>query len=121
MEPKGIEIERLFTVLLVSASDRNYEVLYSLSGTHYGRVIPIFRVAGELESFKAYAQTSLSPNYEIKTMLIVADDLNQIYAELTKRNLIPSGASRVALEGTDFFDEVIAELITGTIWTQETA
>jgi hypothetical protein len=118
LDPKGVSVDKLFCVLVVSAVDRDYEVLYTLDETHHGRVILIFRISGELESFKNYAQSAVRADYEIKTM-IIADDLDQVRAELTSRELIPSGPSRIALECTDFFDEVLAELMTGTIWADE--
>jgi hypothetical protein len=109
----------LYFVLLVSAVHHDFQVLYALSGTRYGQVIPIFRVRGERESFKVYVEKSLKADYTIRTMMIVADNLDQVYSELTRRELIPGGQSRVAMEGTDFFDEVFAELMTGTIWIEE--
>jgi hypothetical protein len=111
-----IEADKLFFVLIVSAVHDEFEEIYTLEGTHYGRLLPIFRLNGELENFKRYAQQNIKSEYKIKTFIIVAESLEQVHRELEMRNLVPSGPSRVAVEGTSFFDEVFAQLMTDTLW-----
>ena len=109
-----------FSVLVVTAIDHSFEVLYTVEGTHYGRVLFVFQVSGsELAKFRDYAQRTLTCGYEIKILLVMAENLERVHVELDKLNLLPAGQSRVAVEGTSFFDEVIAQLITGTIWADK--
>jgi hypothetical protein len=106
-----------FTVLQVfDAKDRGV-ALYTLSKTHYGQLLFIFRQpSDELENFKQYAQRSLKLKYTIKTLVVVAETIDQVHHALQEHNLLPSGESRVVVEGTVFFDECIAQLMTDTIW-----
>ena len=106
-----------YTLLQVFDAEDRSVALYTLGKTHYGQLLFIFKPpGGELESFKLYAQQSLKPGYTIKTLVVVAETLDQVHQALEEHNLVPGGESRVAVEGTDFFDECIAQLLTDTIW-----
>ena len=105
-----------FIVLLIADSAGAVKTLHTINGTHYGRLLPVFREGGELSSFKAWALHGLRPGYEIRTLLILAEDIDKVRVTLAARNLLPAGETRVALEGTDFFDEVIAQMLTDTLW-----
>jgi len=110
----------IYIVLNVSDLAGNVMALYTLNGTHYGRILPIFRSGqGELEQFREYAAASLKPGYKIETTAMLANNLDQVHDTLEQQNLLPAGESRVAVEGTAFFDEVIAQLITDTLWQDE--
>jgi hypothetical protein len=111
---------KMFIVVTVSPTSGSPETIYTLSGTHYGRLLLVFKGDGELETFAEYARQTVKPGFVIKKVLIIANDLDQFHAEVQKRKLLPSGPSRVAVEGTPFFDEVIAQLMADTIWVEET-
>jgi hypothetical protein len=111
----------IFTVVTVSSISGSPETVYTLSGTHYGRLLLVCTGEGEIETFAEYARQTLKPGFEIKTVSIIARDLDQFRAEVKKRRLFPSGPSRVAVEGTAFFDEVIAQLMADTIWAEDTS
>lgn len=107
-----------FVIITVSPVDGGSETLYTMIGTHYGRLLLVFRPNGEFESFAQYARQTLKPEFKIETVLVIANDVNHLYDELERRKLLPFGPSRVAVEGTDFFDEVMAQLITDTLWAE---
>lgn len=113
-----IRAEDTYVVLAVADTAGNTKALYTLNGTRHGTILPIFRIGGELDRFQSYAQQTLKEEFRIESILIVANNLNQIRVTLEERELLPSGQSRVALEGTDFFDEVIAELLSDTLWDE---
>lgn len=119
MDSGEVNSEELFVVHVVSSIERNVEVLYTLNNTHYGKLILVFRVGPEFDNFKAWAQKTVLAGCEVKTLVVLANDIEQVRATLLERNLLPSGLSRVAVEGTDFFDQVFAELIADTLWVDD--
>jgi hypothetical protein len=51
-------------VVAVSPASGSPETIYSLSGTHYGRLLPVFRGPGELETFsEALFRRNSAPSY----------------------------------------------------------
>jgi hypothetical protein len=88
-----------------------------LADTRYGQLLFIFvPPSDELESFKLFVEQSLKPGQRTETLLVAAENLEGVRDNLTVRHLLPSGPSRIAVEGSIFFDECFAELICGTIW-----
>ncbi len=116
MSGKEIPVQDIYCAVVVSATDHDFEELYTLDNTHYGRLLLIFRIGDGLETFREYAQQGLKPGYQAKTMMVIAHTLEDVRAEFDKRGLLPGGPSRVAVEGTPFFDEVLAQLVTDTLW-----
>lgn len=108
-----------YIVTHISDGDGHVLALYTIDGTRYGRLLLVFRhPEGELSRFKKYAASTLKPGYAIGTTTVVADSLDQVQAALQREGLVPEGQTQVAVEGTTFFDEVVAQLITGTIWAE---
>jgi hypothetical protein len=106
-----------YFVLYVTRREDQFEEVYTLDGTRYGRLLLIFvESSRELETFKAYAQETLKPGYSIETAMIVAYNLDQVQVALEREEVLPSGTLVVAVEGTPFFDEVIDQLRAETIW-----
>ncbi len=88
-----------------------------LADTRYGQLLFIFvPPSDELETFKLYVDQSLKPGQRTETLLVDAENLDDVRDHLTARDLLPRGPSRIALEGSILFDECFAELICGTIW-----
>jgi hypothetical protein len=108
-----------YIVVGVGGGDSEIRALYTLTGTHYGVLLLVFRsFDGEVRRFQAYVQQTLKPGYHANTILIVAKGIEEALAALQERGLVPSGP-RVAVEETPFFDEVIAELLADTIRNDE--
>jgi len=108
---------RMYGLLQVVDVNKQPIALYTLDNTKHGRLLFIFRPPSrELDNFRAWAQRSLKAGYSIETMVVVADNLEQVHSKLQESNLLPEGSNCVSVEGTPFFNQVIRELIDNTIW-----
>ena len=88
-----------------------------LADTRHGQLLFIFvSPSDELQSFQLYVDQSLMPGQRTEMLLVAAENLDDVRDNLTVRNLLPNGPTRIAVEGSIFFDECFAELICGTIW-----
>jgi len=88
-----------------------------LADTRHGQLLFIFvSPSDELQSFKLYVDQSLMPGQRTETLSVAAENLDEVRSHLVVRHLLPSGATRIAVEGSIFFDECFAEFICGTIW-----
>jgi hypothetical protein len=110
-----------YTVLgIACVGESKVRALFTLEETHYGRLLLVFtNTKGELKRYLAYAQATLKANYEIKTIAVVADNLDQVHSALERERLLPGGDTRVAVEGSELFDQVVAELLSDTLWKRE--
>jgi hypothetical protein len=88
---------------------------FSLS-TRHGEIIFVFLENNLLcELFCEISSENLSPGFQITPALIVAYSVNQL-EQAIGRNLNFGTAFTLVVEGTEIFDQLIKELVGGTIW-----
>jgi hypothetical protein len=86
--------------------------------TKYGHLVFIFVGAGKLfDMYREISAESLAAGYEMKSAVVVAETEKQLRDAIALR-LPLDRQFRIALEGTEDFNQYMAELVEGTIWPE---
>lgn len=107
-----------YFVLYAAQREQDVRVALTLEGTRYGRLLLIFvnPWGDEFKVFKANAEASLKPGYTIEETVVQANTPEQVLAALEREGVLPQGELSAAVEGTPFFDQVIEQLHSDTLW-----
>jgi hypothetical protein len=105
-----------YLVLVITEEQNPLSTVFTLEETHYGRVLPVLLSREMLEDFQSFATSRLKTGQGIYNLGILAETFDQAELALRESDLLPLGTTLIAIEGTEFFDEIFAQLITNTLW-----
>lgn len=106
----------LFLVPYIADRDGTAQVAYTMQTRHGQLLLAFVSQEQEFHPFTRFATETLKPEYTIRTMGLIAPDVEEVARLLDEDDLLPSTPTRIVLEGTPFFDQVIQELEDDTIW-----